>query len=121
MVLPTLRAPIAFVIAAAAEILIIGVITAGWPEKVVEGAVPIAIIVCGLVGPHLGEPWYRVALLGAVLGLLNAAVCIALSSTLDVPEKFTVAERIAVSIGFSAATASATWLWVQFERRRGRT
>jgi hypothetical protein len=34
-----------------------------------------------------------------------------LSRTLAVPEKFAVVERVAVSIGFGAATALGTWLW----------
>lgn len=67
-------ARIALSIAAAAEILIIGLISVIWPTKAAEGAVPVAIIVCGLVGPCLPGPWYRVALQGAALGLLHMQV-----------------------------------------------
>jgi hypothetical protein len=110
----------AFSIAAAAEILIVGLMTVSWRAKASEGAVPVAIVVCGLVGPFLPGPWYRVGLLGAALGLLDAGAFIILSSLLGVPETLTAAERIAISIGFGAATASGTWLWTEFERRRER-
>lgn len=43
-----------------------------------------------------------------------------LSRVLDVPEKFAVVERIAISIGFGTVTVLGTWLWTKFERRRGR-
>jgi hypothetical protein len=100
--LPMFRARIAFSIAAAAEILIVGLMTVSWPTKASDGAIPAAIIVCGLVGPYLPGPWYRVGLLGAALGLLDAGVFIILSSTLGAPETFTVAARIAISIGFGS-------------------
>ena len=115
------HARIAFSIAAAAEILIVGLIAVIWRAKAAEVAIPVAIIVCGLVGPYLAGPWYRVGLQGAALGLLNAGVFIILSRALGVPEKFTVAGRIAISIGFGTATVLGTWLWTQFERRRGRS
>ena len=86
------RARIAFCLGAAAEILIVGLLTVSWPSKAAEGAVPVAIVVCGLAGPCLPAPWYRVALLGAALGLLDAGVFIALSGPLGVPERFTVAQ-----------------------------
>jgi hypothetical protein len=63
-------------------------------------------------------PWYRVGVLGGALGLLDAGALIVLSGSLGVPDKFTIGYRIAVSIGFGAATALGTWLWTQFERRR---
>jgi hypothetical protein len=78
----------------------------------------VAIIVCGLAGPFFTGPWYRVALLGALLGGLGAVAFIMLSGSLGAPETFTVAERIVISIGFGAAPALGTWLWTQFERRR---
>lgn len=92
-----------------------------WPAKAAEGAVPVAIIVCGLAGPFLPGPWYRVALQGAALGLLNAGVFIFLSRPLGVPEKFEVAGRIAISMVFGTATALGTWLWTESERKRGRS
>jgi hypothetical protein len=115
------RPRVAFFIAAAAEILIVGLMTLIWPAKAAEGAVPAAIIVCGLAGPCLPGPWYRAAFLGAVLGLVDAGVFLMLSSTLGVADRFTLAERIVISIGFGSATASGTWLWAEFERRRGRS
>ena len=112
------RARLAFAIAAAVELLVVGVLTVSWPAKAAEGAVPIAIIVSGLAGVYFPGPWYRVALLGAALGLVNAGAFILMSSPLGAPGKFTVAARITISIGFAAGTALATWLWAQYERRR---